>query len=271
MSVSIAPQFTQRHYSWSNWKAQAISRGLLWQHDDDGGTYTIWGYDGPEVHLCTIYKGSVPDGVLNGGYSQEQNDLDKADWEANYKPASNGIVENKAKDGRLNVRMTAANTGRNFRLRAVSLYTADSTKMVNKDPNGNNHGDMTYKLYDSTGTITADPALACRTTVDFEPPYTYDIIGGFIDIPQELRGGDTDQWFVSVIAVPDVPAQYGGSIDFVSKVNLECVSTSRVTSDGRACSTLKYDPVYHTNKIRFIFDHPAGASKRFQVYLELFK
>jgi hypothetical protein len=42
------------------------------------------------VHVCTIWQGLVPDGVLAGGYTQEQNDADRADFETHYKAGGNG-------------------------------------------------------------------------------------------------------------------------------------------------------------------------------------
>lgn len=88
MSVAFGSSFTVRNYAWTAWKAFFISKGLLPQWDEDTELYTIWGYDGPEVFSCTIYKGSVPDGVLPV-YSQAQNDTDKTDFETNFKPYSN--------------------------------------------------------------------------------------------------------------------------------------------------------------------------------------
>ena len=95
MSVLIAAHYTQRTYSWTDWKAVYASKRLLAQFDDDGLTYTIWGYDGPEVHLCSIWKGDVPHGIVEGGYAQEQNDADRADFEANVKPAGNRLLVSK--------------------------------------------------------------------------------------------------------------------------------------------------------------------------------
>jgi hypothetical protein len=86
--VTFGANYTVRNSFWTGWKAFKESKSLLLQYDDDGQVYTIWGYDGPEVFTCTIYKGTVPDGVLSV-YSQEQNDLDKSDFETNYKPTAN--------------------------------------------------------------------------------------------------------------------------------------------------------------------------------------
>lgn len=101
MSVDLAPQFTKRTYFWTAWKAVAAVKGAQHQFDDDGTVYTIWFYDGPEAHICTIWKGSSPNGMIEtGDYTQAQNDSDKADFEANFKPTANKPLVPKNSDGR---------------------------------------------------------------------------------------------------------------------------------------------------------------------------
>jgi hypothetical protein len=65
------------------------SKTLKIQYEDDGTTYTIYGYDQPEVVTCTIWQGAVPGTVIAGGYSQAQNDADKSDFQTNYLPTAN--------------------------------------------------------------------------------------------------------------------------------------------------------------------------------------
>lgn len=93
MSIAFGSSYTVRQHSWSSWKAIQAEKALLTQYHDDGVLYTIYGYDGPEVHVCTIWKGGVPDGVISGGLSQAQNDNDKSDFEANYETSANRPVE----------------------------------------------------------------------------------------------------------------------------------------------------------------------------------
>lgn len=96
MPLALAPQYTQRSYTWTNWKAQFSNKGGLPQFDDDGTVYTIYVYDSSEVLLCTIWKGAVPNGVVGGGYTQAQNDTDKTDFETNFKPFFNKAITPKA-------------------------------------------------------------------------------------------------------------------------------------------------------------------------------
>lgn len=99
MGLSLSTHLSQRTSQWTAWKATQALKRLTTQYDDDGVTYTIYGYDGPEVHLCTIWKAAVPDG-LQDTYSQAQNDLDLADFEANYKTDANDVIEPRTADGK---------------------------------------------------------------------------------------------------------------------------------------------------------------------------
>lgn len=101
MAITIAQNYTQRNYSWTDWKVIFAIKRFLHQYDDDGVMYTVWGYDGPEVHLCQIWKGTIPETVLlNGSITQEQNDLDKTDFEDNYKNNANKSIKKIDSEGR---------------------------------------------------------------------------------------------------------------------------------------------------------------------------
>ena len=88
----------QRSGDWTWFKAMASVKGFLIQHVESNGTYFIYGYDGPEVLSCVIWTGDVPNGVL-AGYSQAQNDTDKAEFETAYKPTSNRPISPVDVDG----------------------------------------------------------------------------------------------------------------------------------------------------------------------------
>jgi hypothetical protein len=75
--------------TWTVFKTSVVGKSLQVQQDDDGVTYSIFAIDGPIVYDCTIWKGIVPDGVVNSGYSQSQNNTDKTDFETNYLPTGN--------------------------------------------------------------------------------------------------------------------------------------------------------------------------------------
>lgn len=90
MSVNLTSNMTERFYFWTAFKALITTKNLSLQYDnDDAVLYVIWGYDGPEIYVCKIWKSAVPASVVLGGYTQEQNDADKADFEASYQSMAN--------------------------------------------------------------------------------------------------------------------------------------------------------------------------------------
>jgi len=88
--------------TWAVWKA-ALNKRVGAKHrynGDDGLTYFIWFYDDTEVYTFSLWQGEVPEGVIISGYTQEQNDSDKADFEANYKNSANLPIAALNYDGR---------------------------------------------------------------------------------------------------------------------------------------------------------------------------
>jgi len=97
MSLTLAPQFTQINYTWTNWKTIQVLKTGNHQYDDDNSVYTIYFYDGPEAHICSIWKGTIPETIItNGTYTQVQNNIDKSDFETNFKPYGNKSLEPSA-------------------------------------------------------------------------------------------------------------------------------------------------------------------------------
>jgi hypothetical protein len=89
MSVNIQSATVITSF-WTNFKSVTSNKNSLIQYDDDGTVYTIFAFDTSSLaYVCTIWKGTVPDPVIAGGYSQAQNDSDKSDFETNYKPNAN--------------------------------------------------------------------------------------------------------------------------------------------------------------------------------------
>jgi hypothetical protein len=276
MAISIAGQYTQREYRWTQFKAIAASKAFLHQHADDGEIYTIWGYDGPEVHICNIWKNAVPYAVIDSGYSQAQNDSDKSDFETNYLALSNKALGPRDTDGASIVRIKAAKAGWTYV--AVSAEIVTSTiggSLYSKYVDGTNRGEFTVKCYNADdvevttpGLLNANLATIVKTVVDFEPPYDYEVIGGYLrtltSIDQDMR-----LW---IIAVPDIPANYGGSKEMCCGINLRYLSPGNVYEvDGRVSKFLKYDATYHTNKVRLIFKHVAGMTENLSIVLEIYK
>jgi hypothetical protein len=98
----IFPQtMAQRYYAYQAWKAALILKGGIPQWDNSQGQITqIWFYDGPEVNICQLWQIPVPQDIIDGGYTQEQNDADTADFEAVYQANGNAAIQPKTSDGR---------------------------------------------------------------------------------------------------------------------------------------------------------------------------
>lgn len=97
---NVASHYTKKHYLWTDFKVILLSKYGALQYYDNGAYYTVYFYDTPEAHLCTIWEGSVPQNAINSGYTQAQNDADKSDFETNYKPAANKAISPRTIDGR---------------------------------------------------------------------------------------------------------------------------------------------------------------------------
>jgi len=224
---------------------------------------TVLGHPDPADDYCDIwFKAALSEGeetALDGVVAAHQG----------VAPRHNAETE----DGRSVVRQTIVNKAVAFRPRAITCYTADPSKLHNYDPAGVDYEDVTVKCYKANGDeITQAPYTdAVKTVLDFEPHYYYEMIGGGIDIPTTITGGTTDLWYGVCIGVPDIPAEYGGSIDLMNELNIEADRDGILRLDGRGVLGLEYSATLHTNKIRFIFKHPAGESKRLLLMLEIFR
>lgn len=93
MNAVIAPNYTQREYTWTAFKAALTKKQLIIQFVEDDLTYKIWGYDGPEVHICVLFKSTIPEYITS--ITQVQNDLDKTDFETNYKSTANDKINTR--------------------------------------------------------------------------------------------------------------------------------------------------------------------------------
>lgn len=275
--VKISPQYTQRSYNWTGWKAVQTAKGGIHQYDDNGTVYTIWFYDGPEAHICNIWKSTVPNNVVSGGYSQNQNNADKTDFETNFKSTGNALLVPHALDGRPNIRTTTASKTHNFNLKVFSFVPGDHTKLINKAADFTDAGDVTMICYDVNGNVTTNQSSAVKTVLDWEPTYNYEIIGGWMDIPSGIAGGTQGQWYFQVVGVPDVPSYMGGTIPFIYPTDMALIYSAQIVSNGRASQYLTYNATYHTNKLRWIMRHPAnvgglfgGSTPWMQVYMETF-
>lgn len=258
---------------WADMKEILQKKSLRHQSSESEDTLTIFAVDGPVLYRTVFIKAPASDSYpFPEDYTKANNDADLADYEANYKATENGVLDARASDGRLTVRDSTANRTTNFKLRVFSFKTAKTGSVHNVNPvTDADYGDATLSLFDENGQPCAD-ADAVKSIIDWEPHYNYEIIGGYMDVPASFKDGASDAWFLSVIGVPDYPPEMFGSVDYISEVNLEAVSTQKIVSDGRAVSYMPYNygGAPHTNRLRFVVKHPKGAAQRFQVYIEHF-
>lgn len=275
MAVTIGSQYTQRIYRWTEWKGIYTIKGLPFQYDDDGTVYTIWTYDGQEVHICQIWKNSIPDSLATI-YSQATNDTDKTDFETNYKPAGNTTIGQIDTDGASIVRVKAAKKGWSFFALAPEITTSTLLgSLYCKDNAGVDVSGISCKIYDgnnveitTAGLLNANLNTCVKTVLDIELPYDYELIGGALRINSN-PAQDVRLW---IIGAPDIPAMYGGSKEFASGINLKFLAPdSSFEIDGRVTKYVTYSNITHSGKVRVILKHPAGLQVNMQIVMHTYR
>lgn len=74
---------------WSDFKAVVDAKGLLVQYAiTPGNVYTIWASDGAVIYRTWLARDTLPTPQPDG-YTQEQNDADRAVFEASYQGVAN--------------------------------------------------------------------------------------------------------------------------------------------------------------------------------------
>lgn len=247
--------------SWTEFKAFVAARAMAMQFYDAGGQYRVFAFDGPICYACNVMQDAGSD---------------QTDFEANYKSSANAkIGEQKDSDNAVLSRVKAAPTGWTFQFRCFDFTTALPASLNNSDNTGADLGDVNMKFYKANGTQVTSPGVLdvdqlaiTKTVVDFEPAYDYYIIGGHSKSPIT----PVSDCRLFVVAVPDIPAPYGGSKVMVNNANFRLITgNDKIDTDGRAAKLLSYSATYHTNKLRFIFNHAAGEQIGFIVAIEHYK
>lgn len=221
---------------------------------DCGDYYFVWLLlNGSEVYCPKILKGTG----------------DATSFETYVKPYCN---PNEA----LRIRVTTCKLGRAMHQRYITFSSATPGSVDNTNYLEQDYGDVTYTMKKRTLTNgvytweTTTNANECNETwVDWEPTFDYEIFKGELDIGKTVAGND---WECHVIAVPDVPAAYGGSIQLVANPRIKWKAGASIGIDASLNpKEMKYSATLHTNKIRTIIKHPSGASAEFQLCLSVFK
>lgn len=283
MATPIASQFTQRNYTWTNWKAVRTLKAFAYQHEDDGVVHTIWGYDGPEAHIATIWKGDVPQAVIDAGYSQAQNDTDKSDFTTNFLSGANKSIETRDSDSSAIVKTKSTKAGWHYEPRFIEFTTCKHNSLHNKKVDGTtDYTDGVLKFWKANGDqlvkggeesdsdfqirLTAD---CVKTTLDWQPVYDIDIRAGRFMMGVKPS---TPAYAYAMVA-PDIPAAYGGSVPHITGgAPLHIMNDfSVIEFDGVTVKNVMYDPVYNSNKFRIIIVHDVGVQVNAAIAFEHYK
>lgn len=103
---------SERDYRWTDWVTALAIRRSQPQYRATDTQYWVWFWDGAERHICSIWLGEVPHAVQAAGYSQVQNDADKADFESLFLPTINKANVVRSTDGTLQASKQQLELGR---------------------------------------------------------------------------------------------------------------------------------------------------------------
>lgn len=191
-------------------------------------------------------------------------DPDVTTFETSYKSKSNTKEADR-------VRITTCKLGRRLSDRSITYVTSRTGSLNNDNWKAVDFGDATYSLHDYDGVTVTDATLARQTWLDFYPTYDFEISGGGINLPSILTG-DEDLWEIHVIGAPDIPASYGGSVNFVANNRIKWLKGGQIQIDASLNPAELSGAVSpYARKIRFIILHPLGAQAEFQINIKVFK
>ena len=181
-------------------------------------------------------------------------------------------------DGSPLSRVKLAPAGWTFQDHSFEFTTAKLNSVYNKKADGTDWNFCVLKFYELVNNvetlITGDNASdqsyitanCIKTIIDWEPTHDYDIIQGRINLAQDVNA-DIRVWG---IAVPDVPALYGGSKELITG-GMNMKYHKAYTFDGRVVKHMVYSPVYHSNKIRIIIRHDVGYQAIIEGCVDFYK
>lgn len=229
----------------------------------------------PEKWSTISNSDSIITDITNGDLSVSFDGVDIIDGVSNQINALKGYTETPSDtDGTPLARIKITTSGWHYQMYGIEFETGTLNSIVDLNADGTAGNACSIKYFKSNGDeLTSGTQLeldlyCVKTVVYFEPLWDYEIIGGQfrqLSIPQQdIR--------LNVIAVPDVPTQYGGSVPFVNNINLRYIGNSdRIQTDGRTSKRLLYDATNHTNKLAFIVNHGIFFNHKMQLMLEIFR
>lgn len=260
--------------TWSGLKSSMVSKNLQTrlQWLVEGDVYKIFLFDQP-MNLATSIKITKP------------KNSDQFDFESNYKSNGNAILNLFDSDQSQVTKPKTTKTGWHFEPRCISWVTGSYNSLHNVKHTGADHGDATLKFWDtnrneilrssyaSDGLYQAALTLNCRFTVmDWWPQVDIDIIGGVLFVKNVVAASA----YGYIIGAPAIPAFLGGNVAFNTggfdfSFFYQLGGAGQFKNDGRGVKTLVYDPIYRSNEMRFLLEHPAGYNAGIMIMYEEFK
>lgn len=179
---------------------------------------------------------------------------------------------NRDIDGAMIVRTKAAKKGWSFWAIPIEFTTSTLGGTIYcKTSDGNNIPWISCRIYDVNNVEIVDAqnlGVCVKTVIDFEPTFDFEIIGGSLRV-HENPATDIRLW---IVGAPDIPAQFGGSKEFASGVNLKFMApNASFDIDGRVTKYLTYNPVTHQGKMRIIIKHPPGTPVNIQALIHIYR
>lgn len=260
--------------SWPSLKSFLQSRSIAAQWIDLGDNYHVVGVDGPFLLSCLLARNESEETI---------------DFETNFKDLGNTKVSLTDSDNAQIIKSKTTRAGWHFEPRSIDFTAGVAGSLYNRKHDGNtidsgtDYGDAALFFYDASGVAitqngetlaewqTRLDAQCVRTQIDWQPTYEMDIIGANVSILNAPEG--TDRAYLWVIIAPEIPAEYGGQVPFLSGGwnARHFKSTPTTYLDGRGVYSMAYDPVYNSNKLRVIVKHQLNCRMELQFVAEHFK
>lgn len=253
--------------TWEELKAQIDTLGIQvtqLSHIDLGNRCIVWiDLRGIRLIVPEMYKTSSDWAEFNAGYESK----------SNTKEAQR-------------VRITTNKIGSRMHQRFMTFQTSClGGNIDNTDWRDADYGDAHVIMVDASKQVTTNPALCKETWLDWMPPCTFEIAGGWVYVPKVLldqAGGpipfdndthaDLDLWEIHAVGAPDIPAQYGGDVHFIANPRLKWLRGQLMDIDAMLNpAEMPYNGGIGSNKIRFVIKHPVGAQVQLQVKVTIFR
>lgn len=178
--------------------------------------------------------------------------------------------ESRDSDGVLLTRLKIAANGAKFKTHHIYFKTSDLDSLKERKEDGTSHGYSTLKLYDINGdeiTDNANEGDAVKTVIEFEPSFTYEIIGGGM-YQKELPASPVVAY---AVFAPTIPEAYGGQVHFLNEAHLNMMGTGKILDlDGYVPKKITHDSVNHSGRFNFTFHHAAGLQHELLMFIKIF-